>query len=67
MLYYMEPEYARGFYHLSLHDRAEFEIMRHFELFADRGQVWERVELLSAGTRAARHASGKSQLHGAGG
>jgi hypothetical protein len=45
MLYYMEPEYARAFYHLSLHDRAEFEIMRHFELFADRGQVWERVEL----------------------
>jgi hypothetical protein len=45
MLYYVEPEYARGFYHLSLHDRTEFEIMRHFELFADRGQVWERVEL----------------------
>lgn len=45
MLYYMEPEYARGFYHLSLHDRAEFEIMRHFELLADRGTVWERVEL----------------------
>jgi len=45
MLYYVEPEYARGFYHLSLHDRAEFEIMRHFELFADRGTVWERVEL----------------------
>ena len=45
MLYYTEPEYARAFYHLSLHDRAEFEIMRHFELFADRGQVWERVEL----------------------
>jgi hypothetical protein len=45
MLYYTEPEYARTFYHLSLHDRAEFEIMRHFELFEDRGQVWERVEL----------------------
>jgi hypothetical protein len=45
MLYYMEPEYARGFYHLSLHDRGEFEIMRHFELFVDRGEVWERVEL----------------------
>jgi hypothetical protein len=45
MLYYVEPGYARGFYHLSLHDRAEFEIMRHFELFADRGTVWERVEL----------------------
>ncbi len=37
MLYYMEPEYARAFYHLSLHDRAEFEIMRHFEMFVDRG------------------------------
>ena len=45
MLYYMEPEYARTLYHLSLHDRAEFEIMRHFELFADRGEVWQRVEL----------------------
>jgi len=45
MLYYVEPEYARAFYHLSLHDRAEFEVMRHFELFADRGQVWGRVEL----------------------
>lgn len=45
MLYYMEPEYARGFYHLSPHDRAEFEIMRHFELFADRGTIWEHVEL----------------------
>jgi hypothetical protein len=44
MLYYLEPEYARGFYHLSLHDRAEFEIMRHFEVFAERGLVWERVE-----------------------
>jgi hypothetical protein len=45
MLYYLEPEYARVFYHLSLHDRAEFEIMRHFEMFVDRGTVWERVEL----------------------
>ena len=46
LLYYMEPEYARRFYHLSLHDRAEFEIMRHFELFVDRGTVWERIELV---------------------
>jgi hypothetical protein len=45
MLYYMEPEYAHLYYHLSLHDRAEFEIMRHFELFEDRGTVWERIEL----------------------
>jgi hypothetical protein len=49
MLYYMEPEYARAFYHLSLHDRAEFEIMRHFELFVDRGTVWQRVELFRRG------------------
>jgi hypothetical protein len=45
MLYYMEPEYARRFYHLSLHDRVEFEIMRRFNLFAERGDVWERVEI----------------------
>jgi hypothetical protein len=45
MLYYMEPEYARRFYHLSLHDRVEFEIMRHVDLFAERGDVWERVEI----------------------
>lgn len=45
MLYYVEPEYARTLYHLSLHDRAEFEIMRHFDLFVDRGEVWGRVEL----------------------
>lgn len=46
MLYYLEPEYARQFYHLSLHDRIEFEIMRHFPLFVDRTVTWERVELL---------------------
>jgi len=45
MLYYVEPEYARRFYALSLHDRVEFEIMRHFELFADRSAVWRHVEL----------------------
>jgi hypothetical protein len=44
MLYYSEPEYARGFYHLSLHDSIEFEIMRHFELFVDRGTAWAGVE-----------------------
>jgi hypothetical protein len=49
MLYYVEPEYARAFYQLSLHDRAEFEVMRHFELFADRGTIWERVERLRRG------------------
>lgn len=44
MLYYLEPHYARRFYHLSLHDRIEFEIMRHFPLFVDRTVMWERVE-----------------------
>lgn len=44
ILYYVEPEYGRNFYELSLHDRTEFEIGRHFELFADRGAVWGRVE-----------------------
>jgi hypothetical protein len=44
MLYYLKPEYARDFYHLSVHDRLEFEIMRHFEVFADRGLIWESVE-----------------------
>lgn len=49
MLYYLEPEYARRFYHLSLHDRIEFEIMRRFPLFVDRTVVWERVELFRRG------------------
>jgi len=44
MLYYVEPEYARTFYRLSLHDRIEFQIMRYFEIFADRGAVWLDVE-----------------------
>ena len=46
MLYYLEPEYARQFYHLSLHDRIEFQIMRRFPLFVDRTVTWERIELL---------------------
>lgn len=45
MLYYVEPEFARGFYHLSFHDSIEFEIMRRFPALADRGDTWERVEL----------------------
>jgi hypothetical protein len=46
MLYYVEPEYARRFYRLSFHDRVEFQIMRHFELFVDRSAVWRHVELV---------------------
>ena len=36
MLYYVEPEFARRFYHLSFHDSVEFEIMRRFPALADR-------------------------------
>jgi len=44
MLYYLEPEYARGFYHLSFHDRIEFGGMRHFPMAVDRGAIWAKVE-----------------------
>ena len=44
VLYYLEPEYARKFYYLSLHDRVEFEIMRHFPIAVDRGAFWAKVE-----------------------
>ena len=45
-LYYLEPEYGRAFYHLSFHDRVEFEIMRRFPMTVDRGAIWAKVELL---------------------
>jgi hypothetical protein len=45
MLYYVEPEYARSFYRLSLRGRIQFELMRHFPLFTDRSAVWQQVEL----------------------
>ena len=44
VLYYLEPEYARAFYHLSFHDRIEFEAMRHFPMTVDRGAIWAKVE-----------------------
>ena len=46
VLYYLEPEYARQFYYLSLHDRIEFEIMRHFPMMVDRGAFWAQIERL---------------------
>ena len=46
VLYYLEPEYGRAFYQLSMHDRAEFEIMRRFPMTVDRGAIWAKVELL---------------------
>jgi hypothetical protein len=46
MLYYVEPEYGLRFYQLSWRDRAEFELMRHFPMMADRSAIWAKVELL---------------------
>lgn len=46
VLYYLEPEYARQFYHLSARDSVEFEFMRRFSMLADRSAVWVKVERL---------------------
>ncbi|HUL15990.1 MAG TPA: hypothetical protein VLV88_08335 [Terriglobales bacterium] len=44
ILYYLEPEYARRFYSLPAHDVVEFEVMRFFPMFVERGAVWSKVE-----------------------
>ena len=46
MLYYVEPLYARRFYTLSRHDAIEFRAMYPYPMFADRGAVWAKVEIL---------------------
>jgi hypothetical protein len=46
MLYYIEPFYARRFYSLSLHDDLQFRAMHSFPMFADRGAIWAKVEIL---------------------
>jgi hypothetical protein len=46
MLYYVEPLYARRFYSLSLHDSFQFRAMHAFPMFADRGAIWAKVEIL---------------------
>lgn len=46
MLYYVEPFYARRFYSLSLHDSFQFRAMHSFPMFADRGAIWAKVEIL---------------------
>lgn len=46
MLYYVEPFYARRFYSLSLHDAFQFRVMRAVPMFADRGAIWAKVELM---------------------
>lgn len=46
MLYYVEPSYARHFCSLSLHDDLQFRAMHSFPMFADRGAIWAKVEIL---------------------
>jgi hypothetical protein len=46
MLYYVEPLYARRFYSLPLHDAFQFRAMHAFPMFADRGAIWAKVEIL---------------------
>ena len=46
MLYYVEPLYARRFYSLSLHDSFQFRAMHAFPMFAERGAIWAKVEIL---------------------
>ena len=46
MLYYVEPLYARRFYSLSLHDAFQFRAMHAFPMFAERGAIWAKVEIL---------------------
>ena len=45
LLYYLDPEYARGFYHLSPRESAEFEVMRRAAMLADRSAIWAKVEI----------------------
>jgi hypothetical protein len=46
MLYYVEPLYARRFYSLPLHDAFQFRAMHSLPMFADRGAIWAKVEIL---------------------
>jgi len=46
MDYYIEPSYGRRFYSLSAHDAVEFRALQAFPMFADRGAIWAKVEIL---------------------
>jgi hypothetical protein len=46
LLYYLEPNYARQFYFLSLRDSLQFSALHNFPMFADRGAIWSKVEVL---------------------
>jgi hypothetical protein len=49
MLYYVEPFYGRRFYSLSLHDSLQFPAMHAIPMFADRGALWAKIEILRRG------------------
>jgi hypothetical protein len=46
MLNSVEPSYARRFYTLSLRDSIQFSSLHLFPMFADRGAIWAKVEIL---------------------
>jgi hypothetical protein len=46
LLYYLEPMYARQFYSLSARDSLQFSAMHSVPMFADRGAIWAKVEIL---------------------
>jgi hypothetical protein len=46
MLYYLEPMYARQFYSLSARDSLQFSALHTVPMFADRGAIWSKVEIL---------------------
>jgi len=46
MLYYLEPTYARQFYSLRARDSLQFNAFHNVPMFADRGAIWAKVEIL---------------------
>jgi hypothetical protein len=46
LLYYLEPMYARQFYSLSARDSLQFSALHSVPMFADRGAIWTKVEIL---------------------
>jgi hypothetical protein len=44
--YYLEPEIALRYYQMGLGDRLEFEVMRRVPMLAERGAIWEKIELI---------------------
>lgn len=46
LLYYLEPTYARQFYSLSARDSVQFKALHDVPMFADRGAIWSKVEIL---------------------